>query len=100
MEITRLGNHILVEIHKPMSVQPDYDFVRVRVDYFLKARKMGLYVLVRTPNGEKTFMPKALKKYKVVKECFLYKDRPMSLYELCIPHSVRKDNDYYIYTNL
>jgi len=100
MEITRLGNHILVEIHKPMSVQPDYDFVRVRKDYFDKAKKMGLYVLVRTPNGEKTFMPKACRKYKVVEEVFLFKDRPMKMYELIIPHSVRKDNDYYIYTNL
>ena len=100
MDLQRLGNHILVEIHKPMSVQPDYDFVRVRKDYFDKAKKKSLYVLVRTPNGERIFMPKGLRKFKVVKEVFLFKDRPMKMYELCIPHSVKKDNDYYIYTNL
>jgi hypothetical protein len=100
MEITRLGNHILVEIHKPMSVQPDYDFVRVRKDYFDLAKKKSLYVLVRTPNGERIFMPKGMRKFKVVKEVFLFKDRPMKMYELIIPHSVKKDNDYYIYTNI
>jgi len=99
MEIDSIGNFIIVDIHKPMSVQSDYDFCRVRKDYFDKAKSSGRYVLVRTPNGEKTYYPKAMKKYKVVKEVFLFPDRPMKMYELIIPHSIKQPNDYYFYAS-
>jgi hypothetical protein len=100
METVILGNHIVVDIHKPMSVQPDYDFCRVNKAYFDKAKKTSRYVLVRTPNGERVFMPKAMKKYKVVKECFLFKNSPMLMYQLIIPHCEKKENDYYRYTDV
>ncbi len=99
MELKTLGSFIVVDIFKPMSVQPDYDFCRVRKPYFDKARKTSRYVLVRTPNGEKAFMPKSCKRFKVVKEVFLFKDRPMKMYELIIPHSTKKEDDYYLYSN-
>lgn len=100
MELEILGDHIVVDIHKPMSVQSDYDFCRVRKDYFDKARKSMRYVLVRTPNGERVFFPKAMKKQKVVEEVFLFKDRPMKLFELIIPHCIKKPDEYYIYTSV
>jgi len=83
-----------------MSVQPDYDFCRVNKTYFDKAKKSSRYVLVRTPNGERVFMPKACKKYKVVKEVFLFESRPMEMFELCIPHCKKQPDDYYVYTNI
>jgi hypothetical protein len=97
MQIQTLGNFVIVDIHKPFNKQDslDYDFCRVRKDYFDRAKKSGRFVLVRTPNGERVFSPKAMKEFKVVKEAFLFPDRPMSMYELAIPHGVKKNEDYY-----
>ena len=95
MNTTTIGNFMVVDIRKPMSVQPDYDFCRVRKDYFDIAKKRGNFVLVRTPNGEKVFMPKSMKDYKIVKETFLFPDNPMSMYELVIPHCTKRDEDAY-----
>ena len=99
MDYTTIGNFLVVDIHKPMSSQEDYEFCRVRKDYFDKAKQTGRYVLVRTPNGEKTFMPKGMKKFKVVKEVFLFPDRPMSMYELIIPKCEKKPTEYYQFTH-
>lgn len=100
MQLTTIGNFVIVDILKPMSThwtEGAYDFVRVRKDYFDRAKKSGRAVLVRTPNGEKPFMPKGMKGFKVVKEVFLYKDNPMLMYELMIPHTEKKPNDYYAF---
>ena len=75
-----------------------YDFVRVNKAYFDRAKKSGRSVLVRTPNGETTFMPKSMKKQKVVKEVFKYKDNPMPMYELMIFHGEKKPNEYYVFS--
>ena len=93
MIVTTLGRFVVVYIHKPMSVQPDYDFCRVRRDYFDVARRKGFYVLVRTPNGERVIMPKAMKDFKIVKEVFLIPTKPMELYEIVVPHCQKQDDD-------
>jgi len=95
MDYTTIGNFLVVDIHKPMSSQEEYDFCRVNKQYFDKAKNDGKWVLVRTPNGEQKFMPKAMKKFKVVKEVFLYPDNPMKMYELIIPKCEKKPNEYY-----
>ena len=38
MDYTTIGNFLVVDIHKPMSSQEDYEFCRVRKDYFDKAQ--------------------------------------------------------------
>lgn len=94
MQTASLGNFQVIEIRKPMRVDKDYDIVRVDVRQFERARKNGRFVLVRTPNGERVFMPKH-KGLKLVKEVFLFPDNPMCLYEIVIPHCEKKDNEYY-----
>ena len=100
MEIKTIGKFIIVEIHRPMGIQPDYDFVRVLKDYFDIAKQRNYSVLVKTPNGEKAYDPKLTKKFKIVKEVFLIPDRPMKMYELIIPHTEKKPDDYYVYCSI
>jgi len=94
MVFRSLGNFLVVDIHKPLSSTDTYDFCRVRKDYFDKAKKTGRYLLVRTPNGERVIMPKGWKG-KVVKEVFLYPDRPMELYEIMVQKCEKKPDEYY-----
>ena len=103
MEITTIGHFVVVDIRKPMNWDAEdriYDVVRVWKDYFLRAKKLGYYVLVRTNKGERVFMPKAMKGFKTVKETFLFADRPMRMYQLVIPHCTKKENDYYVFRYL
>lgn len=99
MQTSTLGNFIVVNIRKPLNKEGnlDYDFCRVNKDYFDRAKRMGRAVLVRTPNGERIFFPKSMKEFKIVKEVFLFPDRPMEMYELTIPHGEKKPDDYYIF---
>jgi len=88
--------HLVIEIEKPMYTSKDTDCVRVSEKYIKQATQNCQYLVIRTPQAEKQFMPKALRKVgKKVKEIFLYPDNPMILYELIIPHSERKDMDFY-----
>jgi len=97
MQYTTLGNFLVVDIHKPMSSTDTYDFCRVRKDYFDYAKKKSYFLLIRTPNGERVIMPKdkSIKRWKKVKEVFLFPDNPMVLYELCIPKCEKKPDEYY-----
>lgn len=99
MQTTIVGNFVVIDIHKPLNSQADYDFCRVRKDYFDSAKKAGRYVLVRTPHGERVFMPKAMKKVKTVKETFLFPDKPMKMYECVIPTGEKKPTEYYQFTH-
>jgi len=95
MDYKTIGKFLIVDIHKALGVQSDYDFVRVRKDYFTKADKLHRNVLVRTPNGEKIFTPKDVKRLKTFDEIFLFPNNPMKMYELSIPHCEKKPTDYY-----
>jgi uncharacterized membrane protein YkoI len=87
---------LVIEIEKPMYTSEGADCVRINEKYIKQASQNCQYIVIRTPNGEKQLMPKALKKVgKKVKEVFLYEDRPMVMYELLIPHSELKDMDKY-----
>ena len=94
METKTLGQFQVVDIRKPMREAEDYDVVRVDVRQFERAWKNGRYVLVRTPNGERVFLPKH-RGLKLVKESFLYPDNPMVMAELVIPHGKKKPEEYY-----
>lgn len=98
MTYTTLGNFQLVEIYKPMNSTDEYDVVGVDVRQFEKAKRNGRFVLVRTPNGERVFMPKHVQEFKKIKKVYLYPDNPMIEYSLVIPHCEKKDNDYYSFS--
>jgi len=95
-----LGNFQIVDIKKPMSSTGEYDFCRVDKRNFDKAKKNGRFVLVRTPNGERVFMPKKMQEFKTVKEVFLFPSNPMIMYELVIPHCEKKPDEYYSFAHL
>lgn len=99
MEYRTIGNFLLPpEIEKPFNwdrPQDNYDVVRVRKDYFDLAKRRGMYVLVRSKNGERVFMPKAMKRMKVYKETFLFPENPMEMYELIIPKCIKKPDEFY-----
>lgn len=98
MNYKTLGKFLIVDIHKPMSSQDTYDFCRVRKDYFDKAKTIHRNVVVRTPNGERVFDPSKMKEFKIVKEVFLFPDRPMELYELVITKVEKKPDEFYEFT--
>jgi hypothetical protein len=96
MQITTLGAFQVVDIKKPMNHgDSDYDIVRVDKRQFDNARKNKRWVLVRTPNGERIFMPKHMKDFKIDKEVFLFPDNPMLMYTLTIPHTTKMPDEYY-----
>lgn len=86
--------YVVVDIFKPLYTHDNQDIVRVRDVYVKQASLHMKRLVIRTPNGEMIFFPKALKKEgKRVKEVFLRPDEPMILYEVAIPHSPISDND-------
>lgn len=98
MDIKTLGNFVVVDIYKPLNVQPLYDYVRVRKDYFVRAKRINKKVLVRTPNGEVVLDPTVfMKKSKVHKEVMLYPDNPMLMYNVMVDHCAKKPDDAYIF---
>lgn len=97
MEYETIGKFLFPpEIRKPMSVQPTYDYVRIRKRYFDVAKKGKYLVVVRTPNGERIMRPEEVKKMKVVKETFLFPDRPMEMYDITVPKCEKKPREYFI----
>ena len=97
--IHNFSRHLVIEIEKPLYTHEESDCVRVNEKYIKQATQNCQYLVIRTPHAEKIFMPKALKKVgKKVKEVFLYPDNPMILYEVLIPHSEKKDMDFYRWT--
>jgi len=87
---------IKVDIDEPIFEATDYSRVRINEKYVKEARSSGRYLVVGTQKGELIYLPKALSKIgKKVKEVFLYADNPMKMYELDIPHSMKKDEEYW-----
>ena len=99
MQFKTIGNFLVPpEILKPFNwdrPQDDYDIVRIRKDYFDLAKKRGMYLLAQSKNGERVFMPKAMKRQKVYNEIMLYPDNPMKMYELIIPKCEKKPVESY-----
>lgn len=94
---THLHPHFLViDIEKPLFTLSSVDTVRISKKYVDQAIHNFIPLVVRTPNGERVFYPKSIKKDgKKVKETFLYPDNPMVMYELEIPHSPKREEEYY-----
>lgn len=99
MKYTTIGRFLFPPmIEKPMNWKDEdrtYDFVRVRKDYFDKAKKSKRYIVIQTPRGERIMLPKEIKGTKVYKEVFLFPDNPMSMYEVTVPHSDKKPREYF-----
>lgn len=92
--IHNFPHYLVIDIEKPMYIYSDTDCVRVNEKYIKRATQNCQLLVIQTPNGEKVFMPKGLKKAgKKVKEVFLYEDRPMTLFEIMIPHCLKSDED-------
>ena len=96
MQFTTIGRFLFPpEIRKPLSVEPTYDYIRIRKIYFDYAKKHSYYVVVRTPNGERIMMPKEVKKEKLVKEEFMFPGNPMELYEMAVPKCDKKPREFF-----
>jgi len=96
MEYTTIGKFLFPpEIRKPMSVEPTYDYVRIRKRYFDLAKKKKYVVVVRSANGERIMNPEEVQRMEIKKETFLFPDRPMELYELTIPKCDKKPREYF-----
>lgn len=94
--IHRFSRHIVIDIEKPLYTYEDADCVRIAEKYVKEASQNCQYLVVRTPKGEKLFMPKELRKVgKKVKEVFKYADCPMVMFEVNIPHCDKPDMDKY-----
>lgn len=78
----------VIDFEKPLYSYQDYDVVRVHDKYVRQASLDSQFIVIITPQGEKVFFPKQLKKEgKKVKEVFLRPDEPMVMYELEIQHT-------------
>jgi len=94
--IHRFPRVLVIKIEKPLYTYDDADCVRIAEKYVKEATHNCQFLVVRTPKGEKQFMPKELRKQgKKVKEVFLRPDEPMVLFEINIPHCEKKDMDAY-----
>ena len=94
--ISRIGRFQIIEIEKPIFETETYSRVRVNRDYFTQACKYNNYrVVVRVPRGEAIYIPNLMKQFKKVEEVFLRPDEPMKLYELDIPHSQKRPDEYF-----
>ena len=91
--------YIVVDIDKPIFESGDYSRVRVDEKYVKEATLTSKVLVVRTVRGEQGYFPKTLKKVgKKVKEVFRYEDNPMTMYELDIPNSMKREDDYYAFS--
>lgn len=98
-KVHRYRRFIIVDIEKPIFESGEYSRVRVDEKYVKEARSTGRFLVVRVPRGEVVYLPKALTKVaKKVKEVFLYPNSPLSMYELDIPHGMKKEEDYYAWS--
>ena len=88
--------YIVVDIDKPIFESGDYSRVRVDEKYVKEASLTSKVLVVRTVRGEQGYFPKTLKKIgKKVKEIFLYPNNPLSMYELDIQNSMKREDDYW-----
>ena len=94
------SNFIIIDINDPIFVGDKISRVAINKDYIDKARHYSKYLVIRTPTGEQTFLPKNMKKMKTFKKVFLYKDNPMTMVELDIPHCDKRPNEFYEATTL
>lgn len=98
-KVHRYNRFIIVDIDKPIFEANDYSRVRVNEKYVKEAALTSKVLVVRTVRGEQAYFPKTLKKVgKKVKEVFLYENMPMTMYELDIAHSMKRDEDYYAFS--
>lgn len=95
-KVHRYNRYIIVDIDEPIFDYADYSRVRVDEKYVKEASLTSKVIVVRTVRGEQAYFPKTLKKVgKKVKEVFLYPNSPLCMYELDIPHGMKRDEDYY-----
>jgi hypothetical protein len=90
------SRYLTVDIEKPLFEYNNSSTIRINKSIIDRAIHNFVNIVIRTPKGERVFFPKAIKKQgKKVKEVFLYPDMPMVMYELEIPYSEKRDEDYY-----
>lgn len=98
-KVHRYNRYIIVDIDKPIFDYADYSRVRVDEKYIKEASLTSKVIVVRTVRGEQAYFPKTLKKVgKKVKEVFLYENNPMTMYELDIPNSMKKEDDFWAFS--
>jgi hypothetical protein len=89
---------LCVEIEKPMYHYSNYSIVRLDEKWIKFAIHNFVSIVITTPKGEKVFFPKQIiREGKKVKEEFLIKGVPMTLYEIAIPDGEKSDPDRWKY---
>ena len=91
--------HFLVcDFEKAMYHYSNYGTVRLDEKWVKFAIHNFVSIVITTPKGEKTFFPKQIiKEGKKVKEEFLIKGVPMTLFEIAVPDGEKSDPDRWKY---
>ena len=91
-----IGNFIIITIDKPIYTNEEISGVAINKEYFEKAIRHRKYLVVRTPTGETTIMPKEyIKNNKTFYKVYLFPDKPMKMYSVKVPHKEHRPREFY-----
>lgn len=92
-------HYLVIDIDKAMYRHANYGIIRLDEKWVKFAVHNFVNIVIRTPEGEKVFMPKEIKRDgKKVKEEFLIKGVPMVMFEIAIPDREKSDTDRWAFS--
>lgn len=95
-KVSIIGNFLIVNIDKPIYVNDEISGVAINQKYFEDAIRRRKYLVVRTPTGEVTIMPKQyIKNNKTFNKVYLFPDKPMKMYQVKVPHKEHRPHEFY-----
>jgi hypothetical protein len=81
-----MPNYLEINIREPLYSTEEGDTVCIYNKKINDAIKNRQYILIRSKNGEKVFMPKWIRENcPIIEKVFLRPDEPMKLYKIFIP---------------
>lgn len=96
--IQTFPHFIVVKMEKYLYKYSNTGVIRLRDKYIALAINSNRPLVIRCPDGEKVFFGKQIKlEGKKVKEEFLIKGVPMTLFELIIPDGIKQPIEKYMY---
>ena len=88
------SNYLEIIIYEPLYFTDEGDTVGVYNKKIQDAIRNRQYILIKSKNGEKVFMPKWIRKNcPIIEKVFLRPDEPMKLYKIFIPKRKKKTED-------
>ena len=88
------NNYSEIIIHEPLYSTDEGDTVCIYNKKIQDAIRNKQYILIRSKNGEKVFMPKWIRKHcPIIEKVFLRPDEPMKLYKIFIPKRKKKSEE-------